>query len=31
MYSPLTSHDKRLPFDLSDCFTAGAVCEGGWK
>ena len=27
MYSPLTSHDKRLPVDLSDCFTAGI---SGW-
>lgn len=27
MYSPLTSHDKRLPVDLSPCFTAGI---SGW-
>lgn len=27
MYSPLTSHDKRLPVGLSDCFTAGI---SGW-
>lgn len=30
MYSPLTSHDPRLPADLSDCFTVGisGLCGG---